>query len=142
MTQHHAQDRIVFHVSGPDRPGVTARIAEIVAQVNGQLVDIGQSVLHGYLTLSAIVEIPPESAALRQILFFASELGLRLEVSRFLPSEGSRKVEPPSGLCVTVLGQLADGKAVSAITRNMAARGMNILEMFIPTLFSATAFIT
>jgi len=129
MTQHHAQDRIVFHVSGPDRPGVTARIAEIVAQENGQLVDIGQSVLHGYLTLSAIVEIPPESAALRQILFFASELGLRLEVSRFLPSEGSRKVEPPSGLCVTVLGQLADGKAVSAITRNMAARGMNILEI-------------
>lgn len=128
MTQKKDNDRIVFHVAGPDRPGVTARIAEIVAKEKALLVDIGQSVLHGYLTLSAIVEIPAHSAALREILFFASELGLRLEVSKFMPTQGLRSDAPP-GLCVTVLGQLADGQAVAAITREMAAKNMNIGEI-------------
>nr|HMR12051.1 ACT domain-containing protein [Polyangiaceae bacterium] len=71
-------NRIVIHVAGVDRPGVTARLAQIIAEENAQLVNIGQSVLHGYLTLSAIVDIPPNSNALRQVLFSASELGLRL----------------------------------------------------------------
>lgn len=129
MTQKNQKDRVVFHLAGPDRPGVTARIAEIVAQEGAQLVDIGQSVLHGYLTLSAIVEIPASSAALREVLFFASDLGLRLEVTKFEPASTARSEHLPSGLCVTVLGQLANGHAVAAITRNMAARGMNILEI-------------
>ena len=127
MTHTHP-DRIVIHVAGLDRPGVTARLTEIVAEENAQLVNIGQSVLHGYLTLSAIVDIPPESNALRQILFAASQLGLRLEVSAFVPS-GEERAEAPPGLCVTVLGLLADGTAVARITRLMAERNMNILEI-------------
>ena len=49
-------DRIVLHIAGADRPGVTARLAEVIAEENADLVDIGQSVLHGYLMLSAIVD--------------------------------------------------------------------------------------
>jgi phosphoserine phosphatase len=127
MNQSHP-NRIVIHVAGLDRPGVTARLTEIVAEENSQLVNIGQSVLHGYLTLSAIVDIPPESNALRKILFAASELGMRLEVSAFSPATPIQE-QPASGFCVTVLGPLADGSAVAQITRLMAARGMNILEI-------------
>lgn len=122
-------NRIVIHVAGLDRPGVTARLTEIVAEENAQLVNIGQSVLHGYLTLSAIVDIPPESNALRKILFAVSELGMRLEVSAFSPSTTPIQEEPALGFCVTVLGPLADGTAVARITRTMAERGMNILEI-------------
>lgn len=131
MTQDNPQDRIVFHVAGADRPGVTARIAEIVAEEDARLIDIGQSVLHGYLTLSAIVEVPPASPALRKLLFFASELGLSFEVSAFEPVGGKRPPPVPDvpGLCLTALGSLADGKAVSDITRAMAARGMNIRDI-------------
>jgi phosphoserine phosphatase len=126
MTHPHP-DRIVIHVSGVDRPGVTARLTEIVAEETAQLVDIGQSVLHGYLTLSAILDIPPESNALRKILFAASELGLRFEVSAFAPAPIRTELGP--GLCLTVLGPLADGAAVARITRSMAELGMNILEI-------------
>ncbi len=129
MTHAKPNDRFVFHVAGPDRPGVTARIAEIVAEENAQLVDIGQSVLHGYLTLSGIIEAPPSSNALREILFFSSELGLRLEVSAFKPMGMRREGEQPPGLCVTVLGGLSDGRAVARITRAMAERSMNILDI-------------
>jgi phosphoserine phosphatase len=122
-------DRIVIHVAGNDRPGVTARLTEIIAEERASLVNIGQSVLHGYLMLSAIVDMPPESNALRRVLFAVSELGLRLEVS---PLHVGGSLPPPSrapGLCITVLGTLADGKAVAHITREMAERGMNIGEI-------------
>lgn len=121
-------DRIVFHLAGPDRPGVTARLAEIVAEEGAVLVDIGQSVLHGYLTLGAVVEIPPGSNALKRILFTATELGMRLEVSA-LTKKPAHRAEQPAGLCVTVLGMLGDGQAVARITRAMAGRGMNIQEI-------------
>ncbi|MEZ4221104.1 MAG: phosphoserine phosphatase SerB [Polyangiaceae bacterium] len=121
--------RIVLHVAGVDRPGVTARLAQIIAEENAQLVNIGQSVLNGYLTLSAIVDIPPNSNALRQVLFSVSDLGLRLEVSKFEPEQVTRPASLVPGLCVTLLGNLADGAAVARITREMAERAMNITEI-------------
>src|SRR5688572_5687817 len=128
MSSFSHPNRIVLHVAGPDRPGVTARLTEIVAAGGGELVNIGQSVLHGYLTLSAIVDIPPQSSALRDILFAVRELGLRLEVSAFEPL-GDAPLGQSPGLCVTVLGELADGNAVARVTRLMAERGMSILEI-------------
>ncbi|MCC6215305.1 MAG: phosphoserine phosphatase SerB [Polyangiaceae bacterium] len=121
--------RIVLHIAGVDRPGVTARLAEVVAAEQATIVTIGQSVLHGYLMLSAIVELPPRSNALREILFAVSELGLRLEVSAFRSPDSARGGRAPAGICVTLLGELGDGKAVAAIARAMAERRMSIREM-------------
>lgn len=129
MPNHAFPNRIVLHVAGVDRPGVTSRLTGIIANENAQLVNIGQSVLHGYLTLSAIVDIPEESNALRQILFAVSELGLRLEVSAFQPGASAPPPARVPGLCVTALGDLADGAAVARITREMASRKMNIGEI-------------
>jgi len=58
MTKPEHPDRIVLHVAGADRPGVTARLTEVIAEENADLADIGQSVLHGYLMLPAIVDVP------------------------------------------------------------------------------------
>ncbi|HET9957693.1 MAG TPA: phosphoserine phosphatase SerB [Polyangiaceae bacterium] len=129
MTQPEHADRIVIHIAGTDRPGVTARVMRIIAEENAELVDIGQSVLHGYLMLSAIVNIPQNSRALRRILFEASDLGLRFEVSPFRGPEGGYVVGNAPALCVTVLGPLADGVAAARITGMMAEMSMNIREM-------------
>ncbi len=128
MTQPEYPDRIVLHIAGSDRPGVTARLAEIIAEENADLVDIGQSVLHGYLMLSAIVDIPTTSSAFRKILFAVSDLGLRFEVSPYR-TDHDRFNHAPASLAVTVLGPLADGAATARITRFMAERGMNIREI-------------
>ena len=120
-------NRIVLHVAGLDRPGITARLTELLAEENAHLIDIGQSVLHGYLMLSAIVDIPPSSNALRKILFAVAELGLRLDVSA-LPAQEAPTTAAP-GLCLTVLGPLANGEAPAKITRFIASRGMNIREI-------------
>lgn len=129
MTASEPPRLIVLHVAGTDRPGITARIAEVIAEENAHLVTIGQSVLHGYLMLSAIVDIPRASYALRRLLFEVSKLGLRLEVSAYEPTSSEPRGPAPLGLCVTLLGPLADGRATAAITRHMANRQLNIREI-------------
>ncbi len=122
-------NRIVLHIAGADRPGVTARLMEVIAEENAQLVTVGQSVLHGYLMLSAIVDIPPESNALRRLLFAVADLGLRMEVSAFREDRFDGPLLRAPGLCVTVLGDLADGKSAAGITKFIANRGMNLRDV-------------
>ncbi|MCC6752172.1 MAG: phosphoserine phosphatase SerB [Deltaproteobacteria bacterium] len=127
MTTH--TDRIVLHVSGADRPGVTSRLTEIIAEESATLVNIGQSAMHGYLMLSTIIDIPPDSHALRRILVAVSELGLRLEVSPLRDVAAASTEARGPAICVTVLGALGNGHAVAAITRFIASREMNILDI-------------
>ncbi|HMJ10680.1 MAG TPA: phosphoserine phosphatase SerB [Polyangiaceae bacterium] len=127
MTAEHP-NRIVLHVAGADRPGITARLTQIIAEEKAELVNIGQSVLHGYLMLSAIVDIPPSSNALRKILFAVSNLGLRLDVSAFDAQAPARPLDT-SSFCITVLGPLGHSAATAAITSFMAARSMNIRDI-------------
>jgi phosphoserine phosphatase len=128
MTLPEHADRVVLHIAGGDRPGVAARLMKMIAEEDAELVDIGQSVLHGYLMLSAIVNIPQRSRALRRILFELSELGLRFDLNPFTQPAGYVG-DTTTALCVTVLGPLADGAAAARITGFMAEQAMNIREM-------------
>lgn len=123
------RDIIVLHISGPDRSGVTAMLTGIVASEGAKLIDIGQSVLHGYLVLSAIVELPPGSDALRHILFAVGKLGLRLDVSPFVGSSASAATANAAGLVVTLLGDLSNGQGLARTTEYFAANRMNIREI-------------
>ncbi len=129
MTKTEHPDRLVLHIAGADRTGVTARLTEIIAQEGAALINIGQSVLNGYLMLSAIVDIPKNSYALRKILFAAADMGLRLEVTPLkLAPEATELPESPA-LAVTLLGPLSNGLATAQIARFMAERAMNIREI-------------
>lgn len=129
MTEPEYPDLIVLHIAGMDRPGVTAKLMKVIAEEQGELLDIGQSVLHGYLMLSAIVNVPQTSGALRRILFGVNELGLRFEVTPFGEPHSVRATGASPGLCVTVLGPLSDGSAAAKITGFMAEQAMNIREI-------------
>lgn len=124
-----ASDTIVLHISGPDRSGVTSMLTGIVANEGARLIDIGQSVLHGYLVLSAIVELPPNSDALRQILFAVGKLGLRLDVSPFVESSAAAATANGGGLVVTLLGELTNGQGIARTTEYFAGNRMNIREI-------------
>jgi phosphoserine phosphatase len=130
MTTTQHPDRVALHIAGSDRPGVTARLAAVIAEdESAQLIDIGQSVLHGYLMLSAIVDIPRESNALRKLLFAATDLGLRLEVTPFISDSEREPRSDVNSISVTVLGPLKNGLATASITGFMAQRSMNIREI-------------
>ena len=130
MTTIQHPDRVVLHIAGNDRPGVTARLAQVIAEDEGaQLVDIGQSVQHGYLMLSAIVDIAKNSSALREVLFAATDLGLRFEVTPFRSDSANEPRRDVNSLSIMVLGPLKNGVAIASITSFMAKRGLNIREI-------------
>ncbi len=122
-------DLIVLHIAGADRPGVTAKLAEVIASEGAELVNIGQSVLHGFLMMSIVVRIPEGSRALRRILFAVNKLGLRMELNagRAIDETGDGSAQP--GLCVTALGPLGSGSAIGRVTRYLADKHLNIREI-------------
>lgn len=127
-TQH--PDRVVLHIAGSDRPGVTARLTQVIAEDrSARLINIGQSVLHDYLMLSAIVDIPRDSYALRKLLFVATEMGLRFEATPFRGESANETDADVNSLNIIVLGPLGNGVATAAITSFLAERAMNIREI-------------
>lgn len=120
MKDEQPNDLIALHVTGPDRPGITSALTTVFAEEGARLVDLGQSVLHGHLTLTAVIAIPRGSDCLRRALFRAGELGMRLEVATHqLPAPGEHNGLPCS-VCVTLLGDLEDGTALAWTTAFLA----------------------
>jgi phosphoserine phosphatase len=128
MTTSASDRRVVLHLSGRDRPGITSAVTRILSSEGGRLIDIGQSVLHGYLALSAIADFAPGSDGLRQILFEVSRLGMKLEVLPF-SEEGVTPTSMAAPFSLMLLGSLGDGRAVARTTKFLAEHQMNILEL-------------
>ena len=78
---------ILINVTGKDKPGLTASLTGILARYKVAILDIGQAVIHDYLSLGILVEIPAEyksSSILKDLLFEAHKLGIQI---RFSPIE-------------------------------------------------------
>lgn len=75
---------ILVTVSGPDQVGVTAQLMEIIVKSHYEILDMGQSVTHGLLSLSILIynqaqtekEDPP---ILKDLLFAAKKMGMNLD---------------------------------------------------------------
>jgi len=70
-------------VSGPDNPGITASLMKIASASGDRILDMGQAVTHGLLSLSFVLEIKSvvdgHSPIVRDLLFKAKELGLEMD---------------------------------------------------------------
>lgn len=74
---------ILVTVSGPDCPGITARLMKIISEYNVEILDMGQAVTHGLLSLSFVLGLNPEEKTqsgnvLKDLLFEANLMGLSL----------------------------------------------------------------
>ena len=75
---------VLINVTGKDKPGLTASLTRVLAQYNVLILDIGQAVIHDYLSLGILVEIPVEfksSSILKDLLFEAHKLGIQIHFS-------------------------------------------------------------
>ena len=52
----------LINITGPDHPGITARLMQCLEENNIELQDIGQSVTYGLLSLSFIISDPENSS--------------------------------------------------------------------------------
>ena len=83
---------ILVTVSGPDKPGITAALMRIISDSKGLIHDMGQSVTHGLLSLSILMDTGTvernASPILKDLLFEAKKMGLELEFE-VIPEEDS-----------------------------------------------------
>jgi phosphoserine phosphatase len=106
---------VIVTVSGPDRPGITARITGILHQMGGTLLDIEQVVVQGHLSLGMLIGLKEDRGVLKEMLFAAKELGVELD---FKPLETVATPRPP----------LAQRYVVTAIGPNLGAGELHSLS--------------
>lgn len=74
---------ILVTVSGPDFPGITARLMKIISEYSVEVLDMGQAVTHGLLSLSFVIGLNSDEKTsngnvLKDLLFDANLMGLTL----------------------------------------------------------------
>jgi phosphoserine phosphatase len=124
-------DVFLLNVSGKDRPGLVAQIASVLAQYDVTILDIGQAVIHDYLALGILVEIPSErewSTVMKELLFLAHDLEILV---RFHPVpldtyEQWVGEQGKSRHVITVMGRRLSAKQIAAVAALCAEFGLNI----------------
>ena len=126
-----AREIILINVSGEDRPGVTKSLTTILAEYGAAVLDIGQAVIHDFLTLGLLVEVPQGAKSgpiLKDLLFRAHELDIRI---RFTPvSEEDYEAwvgqQGKERHTITVLGRRLSAEHIAAVSTVLAEHGLNI----------------
>ena len=49
---------VLINVTGRDRTGLIARITDLLAQHDANVLDIGEAVIHDYISFGMLIEIP------------------------------------------------------------------------------------
>jgi phosphoserine phosphatase len=117
---------LLVTVTGRDRPGVTARLCDVLAAHGARVLDVEQVVLQDRLVLG-ILAAPaggagPLRAALRQA---AAELGVECD-AEVVADDRTAGRDPLDRHHVTLLGQPLRPDAIAAVAGAIAAAGGNI----------------
>jgi phosphoserine phosphatase len=122
---------ILINITGQDKPGLTSSLTEILAQYEVAILDIGQAVIHDYLSLGILIEIPSahsSSSILKDLLFKAHKLGIQI---RFSAIDEESYTGWASGYgqerrIITLLGRKLTASQLSKVTAAIAANRLNI----------------
>jgi phosphoserine phosphatase len=118
---------LLVTLTGPDRPGVTARLFGILAGHPLRVLDIEQVVIRGKLVLGVLLgcDTPPDLTGIHAAVSgLAADLGLEAEITA-----GSGRSDAPSRtgrLHVTLLGSPLRPDAIGTVAGRIAASGANI----------------
>ncbi len=121
---------ILINITGPDRPGVTSALTEILGRHKATILDIGQSTIHHYLSLGFLIKTDAAASGeiLKELLFKASDLNLNI---RFTPTtvddyEEWVAMQGKSRWIITLLGRRLNAGHIADVTREVSAQGLNI----------------
>lgn len=127
MTGTTRPERILVTVTGPDRPGIAAQLAEIVATFEIRLADIEQVVVQGTLTLCLLLEFEPgrgtSRGVLKELLFAGKSLGVEVD---FQVVADAPPVSQHVGFVVTVISPTVSARHLHEVARRLAEHDANI----------------
>jgi len=117
---------LMVTISGPDRPGITAALTQVLMKHNAELVDIEQASLQKLLGLYFLLDLSDagesKDSVIKDLLFEASQLNLNLNFKLFSPSE----VESISQRNLYVLTHFGGTKALAELSKILAEENVNI----------------
>jgi len=122
---------VLINITGKDKPGLTARLTELLAQYGITILDMGQAVIHDFLSLGILIEIPDESrssSVLKDILFAAHKLGIN---AQFTPIDEDRyedwvNQQGKERRIITMLGRKISAGQIARVAAAVAENGLNI----------------
>jgi phosphoserine phosphatase len=125
------QEILLLHVTGDDRPGLTASLAGILAQHDIHILDMNQTVIHRTLLMGMLVRIPPSvesTNVLKDLLFTAHHLGLRLRMTPVEDGEYDAWVgrEGKARFILTLLARELHAAHIAAVAKVISEQGLNI----------------
>jgi phosphoserine phosphatase len=122
---------ILLNISGADKPGITAKLAQILAQYDVSVLDIGQAVIHNELALGILFEVPETSESspvLKDLLFRSYELGVN---AKFTPIslEGYEhwvQFQGKERYMVTLIARMINSHHIARVTDIIQRQNLNI----------------
>lgn len=122
-----ASGTLLLTLTGPDRPGITRRMCEILSAHDVVIIDIEQIVVRGQLMLSFLVTEPTPSTATPSLSDEVSEFGAALGFDvRVQPGDAESDPRRHGRIQVTVMGSPLLPAAIARVAREIAERGGNI----------------
>ena len=114
--------QFLLQISGPDKPGITAAVMQILATKSIEVCDLGQSVVRGQLSLSVIIQSSktPDFNDLNQ---FCVKRWLRFSQQKLDPT--IKKTVAPQWI-LTLVGALGTAGSLARITKILSIKQVNI----------------
>lgn len=121
----------MINVSGRDKPGLTSEMTSIMAQYDIRILDIGQAVIHDYLTWGILVEVPGDresSSVLKDLLFRMHELEQDVSFKPVSKEDYQHWVEGKgkARYIVTLLSRAISAEQIAKVSAVTAEHGLNI----------------
>lgn len=121
---------ILITISGPDNPGVTATLTEILAKNDALILDIGQADIHSNLSLGILFQSTEADSGniMKDVLFKGYELGVNIRFNPISEEEYNQWVglQGKNRYIITILGRKLTAKQIAGVSRVVAEQGMNI----------------
>jgi phosphoserine phosphatase len=125
------RELLLITISGPDKPGLTSKITEVLARYGVPVLDIGQSVIHNHLSLGMLIEVPKESVSapiLKDLLFTAHTLKLEIDFTPITTRDYHKWVgeQGKPRYLLSLLGRKITSEHLERVTTLVASHGFNI----------------
>jgi phosphoserine phosphatase len=121
---------VLVTVSGKDAPGITSELTGVLAESQAIILDIGQAVIHGLLSLSILFKLDPSDsskATIKDLLFKAAELDLKLDFKVFHEEDThSPLLTSPHRYALTLISDAITGAALHEVSKILVDHHLNI----------------
>lgn len=123
---------LLINASGPDQPGITRAITNVLARCGARVLDIGQAVIHDTLALGILVELriatDVRAQLLEQIQQATLPLGIQVRFQTITAESYEHWAEQQGKTrhIVTLLARQIDAAMIAELTAVTSRHGLNI----------------